>query len=158
TFENLNHDRIENEEQPFANPRKAAAGSLRQLDSKITDNRHLDDFMFGYGEWINAKVQSKHSERLPYLRKKELNTNPELEKQDSIEEVITFINEWTEKRHQLPYEIDGIVVKVNDLALQEELGFTARNPRWAIAYKFPAIEAKTKITDVELSVGRTGVV
>src|SRR5690625_372313 len=158
SFENLNQDRLENDEQPFANPRNAAAGSLRQLDSKITANRHLDVFMFGYGEWINAKVQSTHSERLTYLSELGLKTNPEWEKHDSIEEVITFINEWTEKRHQLPYEIDGIVVKVNDLALQEELGFTARNPRWAIAYKFPAIEAKTKITDVELSVGRTGVV
>src|SRR5690625_5402160 len=85
--------------------------------------------MFGYGEWINAKVQSTHSERLTYLSELGLKTNPEWEKHDSIEEVITFINEWTEKRHQLPYEIDGIVVKVNDLALQEELGFTARNPR-----------------------------
>src|SRR5699024_12558302 len=112
SLENLNQDRIENDEQPSANPRNAAAGSLRQLYSKITANRHLDVFMFGYGEWINAKVQSTHSERLTYLSELGLKTNPEWEKHDSIEEVITFINEWTEKRHQLPYEIDGIVVKV----------------------------------------------
>src|SRR5699024_8213987 len=96
--------------------------------------------------------------RLTYLSELGLKTNPEWEKQDSIEEVLTYIKKWTEKRHDLPYEIDGIVDKVNDLDLQTELGFTARNPRWAIAYKFPAIEAKTTLTDVELSVGRTGVV
>lgn len=158
SFESLNQKRLENEEQLFANPRNAAAGSLRQLNSKITATRHLDVFMFGYGQWEDAKNQATHSERLTYLSKLGLKTNPEWEKQDSIEEVLTYIKNWTEKRHDLPYEIDGIVVKVNDLDLQTELGFTARNPRWAIAYKFPAIEAKTTLTDVELSVGRTGVV
>src|SRR5699024_1362522 len=158
SFESLNQKRLENEEQLFANPRNAAAGSLRQLNSKITATRHLDVFMFGYGQWDNAKNQATHSERLTYLSELGLKTNPEWEKQDSIEEVLTYIKKWTEKRHDLPYEIDGIVVKVNDLDLQTELGFTARNPRWAIAYKFPAIEAKTTLTDVELSVGRTGVV
>ena len=158
SFENLNQSRLENEEQPFANPRNAAAGSLRQLDSQITATRHLDVFMFGYGEWTNAKNQATHSERLTYLSELGLKTNPEWEKHGNIEEVLTYINEWTEKRHDLPYEIDGIVVKVNDFNLQAELGFTARNPRWAIAYKFPAIEAKTTLTDVELNVGRTGVV
>lgn len=158
SFESLNQKRLENEEQLFANPRNAAAGSLRQLNSKITATRHLDVFMFGYGQWEGAKNQATHSERLTYLSELGLKTNPEWEKQDSIEEVLTYIKKWTENRHDLPYEIDGIVVKVNDLDLQTELGFTARNPRWAIAYKFPAIEAKTTLTDVELSVGRTGVV
>lgn len=158
SFENLNQKRLENEEQLFANPRNAAAGSLRQLNSKITATRHLDVFMFGYGQWEDARNQAKHSERLTYLSQLGLKTNSEWEKQDSIEEVLTYIKKWTENRHDLPYEIDGIVVKVNDLDLQTELGFTARNPRWAIAYKFPAIEAKTTLTDVELSVGRTGVV
>lgn len=158
SFEKLNQKRLENEAQPFANPRNAAAGSLRQLDSKITAERHLDVFMFGYGEWENAAFQKTHSDRLTYLSELGIKTNPEWRKLNSIEEVLTYINEWTENRHGLPYEIDGIVVKVNDLELQTELGFTARNPRWAIAYKFPAIEAKTTLTDIELSVGRTGVV
>src|SRR5699024_2568544 len=148
SFESLNQKRLENEEQLFANPRNAAAGSLRQLNSKITATRHLDVFMFGYGQWDNAKNQATHSERLTYLSELGLKTNPEWEKQDSIEEVLTYIKKWTEKRHDLPYEIDGIVVKVNDLDLQTELGFTARNPRLAIAYKFLAIEAKTTLNEI----------
>src|SRR5699024_2082055 len=121
SFENLNQDRLENDEQPFANPRNAAAGSLRQLDSKITANRHLDVFMFEYDEWTNAKVHRTNSERLTYVSKLGLKTNPEWETHDSIEDVITFINEWTDNCHQLPYEIDGIVATGNDLALEEEL-------------------------------------
>lgn len=158
SFENLNDSRLKNEEQLFANPRNAAAGSLRQLDSKVAASRHLDVFMFGYGEWENAKEQETHSERLHYLSVLGFKTNSEWQKFTRIEDVLDYVEEWTEKRHDLPYEIDGIVIKVNNLTLQTELGHTARNPRWAIAYKFPAIEAITTIIDVELSVGRTGVV
>lgn len=158
SFEKLNENRLKNEEQLFANPRNAAAGSLRQLDSKVADSRHLDVFMFGYGEWEANQSHASHSERLTYLSELGFKTNPEWQKFSHIEEVLNYVNYWTENRHELPYEIDGIVIKVNSIALQAELGHTARNPRWAIAYKFPAVEAKTTLTDIELSVGRTGVV
>lgn len=157
-FDELNESRLKNEEALFANPRNAAAGSLRQLDSKIAARRHLDVFMFGYGMWENAKEQATHSERLTYLSKLGFKTNQEWKKFTRIEDVLEYVAYWTEHRHDLPYEIDGIVIKVNHLQLQTDLGHTARNPRWAIAYKFPAIEATTTLTDIELSVGRTGVV
>src|SRR5699024_10048628 len=157
-FDELNESRLKNEEALFANPRNAAAGSLRQLDSKIAAKRHLDVFMFGYGMRENAKEQATHSERLAYLSKLGFKTNQEWKKFTRIEDVLEYVAYWTEHRHDLPYEIDGIVIKVNHLQLQTDLGHTARNPRWAIAYKFPAIEATTTLTDIELSVGRTGVV
>src|SRR5699024_8794812 len=141
----------------FANPRNAAAGSLRQLDPKIAASRNLDLFLFGYGEWQLEQLDT-HSERLKYLSSLGFKINPEWKTCQSIEEVIDYVQYWTEKRPDLPYEIDGIVIKVDNLSQQEALGFTARNPRWATAYKFPAIEATTVIEDVELSVGRTGVV
>lgn len=156
-FERLNEFRAKNEEQLFANPRNAAAGSLRQLDPKIAASRQLDLFIFGYGVWHDDKMKF-HSERLEALERMGLKTNKHWKLCRSIDEVITYVNKWTEERNSLPYEIDGIVIKVNDIEKQEQLGFTARTPRWAIAYKFPAIEAVTTINDVELSVGRTGVV
>ena len=158
SFERLNQTRAQRGEQLFANPRNAAAGSLRQLDSKVAASRHLDVFMFGYGQWNNAKNHKSHSERLTYFKALGFKINPESRKFDNIQAVIDYIHEWTDKRANLSYDIDGIVIKVNDLNTQKELGFTARTPRWAIAYKFPAIEAVTTLSDIELSVGRTGVV
>src|SRR5699024_833047 len=108
-------------------------------------------------EWQLEQLDT-HSERLKYLSSLGFKINPEWKTCQSIEEVIDYVQYWTEKRPDLPYEIDGIVIKVDNLSQQEALGFTARNPRWATAYKFPAIEATTVIEDVELSVGRTGVV
>src|SRR5690606_3741225 len=99
-----------------------------------------------------------HSERLAYLRELGFKTNPETRTFQTIEEVIEFTKEWTVKRNELDYEIDGIVIKVDEIELQEQLGFTARSPRWAMAYKFPAEEAVTKLRGIELSVGRTGVI
>lgn len=157
SFVTLNEVRAKKEEALFANPRNAAAGSLRQLDSKVAASRNLDLFLFSYGEWDVTELRS-HSERLAYLEKLGFHINEHRKSCKSIEDVIDYVNEWTEKRLDLPYEIDGIVIKVDDLAAQEELGFTARTPRWATAYKFPAMEAVTKLLDVELSVGRTGVV
>lgn len=157
SFVKLNEMRKKDGEALFANPRNAAAGSLRQLDPKIAASRNLDIFLFGYGEWEIDEI-SAHSERLQFLSKLGFKINPEWKKCDTIDEVIEYVTYWTENRQNLSYEIDGIVIKVDDLAQQERLGFTARNPRWAIAYKFPATEAVTKIEDVELSVGRTGVV
>lgn len=157
SFLALNEAKLARGEEPFANPRNAAAGSLRQLDPKIAAERNLDVFLYGVGIWEGKELAS-HSERLEYLQELGLKTNPEWRKYETIEEVIEFVNYWTENRPNLDYEIDGIVIKVDNLDQQEELGFTAKSPRWAIAYKFPAEEAVTVLRDIELSVGRTGVI
>ncbi|NBJ69374.1 MULTISPECIES: NAD-dependent DNA ligase LigA [Clostridia] len=157
SFLALNEERKANGEEPFANPRNAAAGSLRQLDPKIAAKRNLDIFLYGVGEWSNSNL-TKHSERLERLKEIGLKTNPEWRKCYSVEEVMEYVEYWTKERPHLHYEIDGIVIKVDDLLQQEELGYTAKSPRWAIAYKFPAEEAVTKLIDIELSVGRTGVI
>jgi DNA ligase (NAD+) len=157
SFHALNEAKEANGEEPFANPRNAAAGSLRQLDPKIAAKRNLDMFSYGVGEWQAGEITS-HSERLNTLKDFGFKVNPEWRKCATIEDVIEFVNYWTNERPNLNYEIDGIVVKVDNLDQQDVLGFTARSPRWAIAYKFPAEEAITKLTDIELSIGRTGVV
>lgn len=157
SFLALNEARTEREEALFANPRNAAAGSLRQLDPKIAASRNLDVFLFGYGRWEQADLQS-HSERLTYLSSLGFKINPTWKRCETIEEVLEFIEAWTDKRDDLSYDIDGIVIKVDDLEQQEELGYRANNPRFATAYKFPAEEAVTTIHDIEWSVGRTGVV
>jgi DNA ligase (NAD+) len=157
SFEKLNKVRQEKDEQLFANPRNAAAGSLRQLDPRIAAERHLDMFTYGYGVWQIPNVNT-HSERLEKLHELGFKINNNWQRCKSIDEVLDFVRKWTDERDQLPYEIDGIVIKVNHITQQEQLGFTARTPRWAIAYKFPAVEAVTTIHDIELSVGRTGVV
>lgn len=157
SFLALNEIKTKNDEEPFANPRNAAAGSLRQLDPKIAAKRNLDIFLYGVGEW-EGREQTSHSERLQYMSEIGLKTNPETKRCETIEEVIEYVNYWTEHRPELAYEIDGIVIKVDDLDQQEELGYTAKSPRWAIAYKFPAEEVVTTLLDIELSVGRTGVV
>ncbi|WP_010651637.1 NAD-dependent DNA ligase LigA [Oceanobacillus massiliensis] len=157
SFLALNEAREKNDEEPFANPRNAAAGSLRQLDPKIAAKRNLDIFLYGVGEWEGNTITS-HSGRLEKLKELGFKTNPEWRKCSSIEEVLEFVSYWTEERPNLSYEIDGIVVKVDDLDQQEELGYTAKSPRWAIAYKFPAEEVVTKLREIELSIGRTGVI
>ncbi|HLR63690.1 MAG TPA: NAD-dependent DNA ligase LigA [Lentibacillus sp.] len=157
SFLKLNEQREKNGDAAFANPRNAAAGSLRQLDPKIAARRNLDIFLYGVGEWESGTLAS-HSERLNYLQELGFKTNPEWMRCSTIDDVINYVKNWEEKRSDLNYEIDGIVVKVDNLAQQEELGFTAKSPRWAIAYKFPAEEVMTILRDIELSVGRTGVV
>lgn len=157
SFLALNEAREKKEEEPFANPRNAAAGSLRQLDPKIAAERNLDVFLYGVGEWENSDLES-HSERLTRLRELGFKTNKEWRKCKDIDEVLEYIAYWTEHRKDLNYEIDGIVIKVDNLEQQDELGFTAKSPRWAIAYKFPAEEAVTTLKEIELSIGRTGVV
>ncbi|RSD22542.1 NAD-dependent DNA ligase LigA [Mesobacillus subterraneus] len=157
SFEALNKGRKEREEEPFANPRNAAAGSLRQLDPKIVASRNLDVFLYGIANVGDTGIRA-HSEGLDYLEKLGFKTNKERRKVDSIEGVIDYVNGWVERRPDLPYDIDGIVIKVDSLDQQEELGTTAKSPRWAIAYKFPAEEVVTTLKDIELSVGRTGVV
>ncbi len=156
-FEKLNKEREERGEALFANPRNSAAGSLRQLDPKIAASRSLDIFIYGIGDLQGESVES-HSEGLALLESLGFKVNPERRVFDSIDDVIAFVNSWTEKRPQLPYEIDGMVIKVDSYAQQQELGFTAKSPRWATAYKFPAEEAVTILEGIEVSVGRTGTV
>ncbi|MED4731475.1 NAD-dependent DNA ligase LigA [Aneurinibacillus migulanus] len=156
-FERLNRERTEREEPLFANPRNAAAGSLRQLDPKIAASRSLDIFLYSMvGE--DVLPVDTHSGALSMLDELGFKVNPERRICDGIDEVISFIEGWQERRSELAYDIDGIVVKVDRLAYQEELGFTAKTPRWAIAYKFPAEEAVTVLRDIEVTVGRTGAV
>ncbi|WNV80430.1 NAD-dependent DNA ligase LigA [Bacillus atrophaeus] len=157
SFEALNEERLKKEEEPFANPRNAAAGSLRQLDPKIAAKRNLDIFVYSIAELDEMGVDTQ-SQGLDFLDEIGFKTNQERKKCGAIDEVIDMIEELQAKRADLPYEIDGIVVKVDSLDQQEELGFTAKSPRWAIAYKFPAEEVVTTLLDIELNVGRTGVI
>ncbi|AVK95352.1 NAD-dependent DNA ligase LigA [Lysinibacillus sphaericus] len=158
SFEKLNAQRAENGEELFANPRNAAAGSLRQLDPKIAASRQLSTFIYAIGGDGEAYGIDGHGEMLDYLEGIGFPSNKERQRCASIEEVVSFIEYWTENRPNLAYEIDGIVIKVDRFAQQDELGYTAKSPRWAIAYKFPAEEVVTTLLDIDLTVGRTGVV
>ncbi|SES25653.1 NAD-dependent DNA ligase LigA [Salisediminibacterium halotolerans] len=157
SFHDLNKRREANGEQVFANPRNAAAGSLRQLDPKIAAKRHLDMFAYAIAATENTAIQS-HEEAINYVSELGFKTNEEIRRFDNIEDVIVFCESWVEKRADLPYEIDGVVIKVNNLSEQDKLGYTAKSPRWATSFKFPAEEVITTLTDIELSVGRTGVI
>lgn len=156
-FEIFNQERERLGESLFANPRNAAAGSLRQLDPKATAQRPLDIFLFGVGQSENLGVKTQ-SEALAYLRHLGLKTNPHSKECRSFAEVLEFVRTWQDKtqRGSLPYDIDGVVVKVNELAVQRSLGATARSPRWAIAYKFPAEQVVTRVVNISVQVGRTG--
>ena len=155
-FKKLNEERVEQQLPPFANPRNAAAGSLRQLDSKITASRPLEIFFYGIGIIENLEFQS-HSELLESLKKWGFRINALIRPAISIEAVLDYYHELSQKRHQLPYDIDGVVVKVDSLLMQRRLGSTSKSPRWAIAYKFKAIQETTIIEAIEIQVGRTGV-
>ncbi|KMY48396.1 NAD-dependent DNA ligase LigA [Peribacillus loiseleuriae] len=157
SFEALNKVKEEQNEEPFANPRNAAAGSLRQLDPKLAAKRKLDIFLYAIANLEDIGVES-HSEGLDLLDRLGFKTNQERKTCASIEEVLEYVESWVERRPNLAYDIDGIVIKVNSLQQQEELGRTAKSPRWSIAYKFPAEEVITTLLNIELSVGRTGVV
>lgn len=157
SFEKLNEAKIQNEELPFANPRNAAAGSLRQLDPKIAAKRNLDIFVYAMTDVGEQDVEA-HSESLDLLDHLGFKTNKERQKCATIEEVLAYIENWQEKRPSLAYDIDGIVIKVDAFEQQVELGTTAKSPRWAIAYKFPAEEVVTTLKNIELTVGRTGVI
>ncbi|MGG5303955.1 DNA ligase [Enterococcus pernyi] len=157
SFVKLNQKNEEEGKPVFANPRNAAAGSLRQLDSKITAKRNLDTFLYTVADFGPMQATTQY-EALEELDKIGFHTNHEKRLCHSIDEVWTFIEEYHEKRKDLPYEIDGIVIKVNDFSLQDQLGFTVKAPRWATAYKFPPEEVETVIEEIEWTVGRTGVV
>jgi DNA ligase (NAD+) len=155
-FKKLNEERLDQELPPFANPRNAAAGSLRQLDPKITATRPLEVFFYGIGVVEDIAFQS-HWELLKSLKNMGFRINPLIRPLIAIKEVLDYYHELSEKRHQLPYDIDGVVVKVDDISLQQRLGATSRSPRWAIAYKFKAIQETTTLEAIEVQVGRTGV-
>ena len=151
----LNEERAKTGEPLFANARNAAAGSIRQLDSAIAASRGLDAFWYYF---VNARDFGirYHSESLNFADKLGFKTNKERRLCHGIEEVIDYIKEYTIKRPDLPYDIDGVVIKVDDMSLYDKLGYTAKTPRWAIAYKFPPEEVITKLTDIIFTVGRTG--
>jgi len=155
-FKNWNLERIDQDLPPFANPRNAAAGSLRQLDSKITASRPLDIFFYGVGVVQDYELDS-HWELLQALKRWGFRINPLIRPQISKNDVLKYYRELSKQRHQLPYDIDGMVVKVDSLSLQQQLGATTRSPRWAIAYKFQAIQETTVLENIEIQVGRTGV-
>lgn len=154
-FRRINKEREEAGEPTFANPRNAAAGSIRQLDSSITARRNLDIFVYGTG-LIQGAEFTTHFETLNALKSWGFKVNPNIRICRNIEAVRKYIDEWGEKREALGYDIDGVVVKVNSLELQDRLGFVARSPRWAIAYKYPATQETTVIKDIIVQVGRTG--
>ncbi|WP_332633299.1 NAD-dependent DNA ligase LigA [Halalkalibacter flavus] len=157
SFEALNELKERAGEEKFANPRNAAAGSLRQLNPKLAAKRNLSIFVYAIGSLEDREIES-HMKGLEYLQELGFRVNQESKHCANIEEVIAYTEEWVEKRADLPYDIDGIVIKVDKLNQQKELGFTAKSPRWATAFKFPAEEVVTKLEDIELSIGRTGVV
>ncbi|HEY4633755.1 MAG TPA: NAD-dependent DNA ligase LigA [Candidatus Limnocylindrales bacterium] len=156
SFEALNARQVEIGGRLFANPRNSAAGSLRQKDPRVTASRDLSIFTYQLGAIEGSPAFTTHAETLEAIASWGLPVNPEIRTMGTLEEVYDFCRHWLEHRHDLAYEIDGVVVKVDDLAVREELGATSKAPRWAIAYKFPPEEKTTKLLDIEVSIGRTG--
>ena len=179
-FKQLNKERLASGEAAFANPRNAAAGSLRQLDSRITAKRPLEIFCYGIGMVTDLEVKlpahragagvlpcssasrpgsrpvTSHWEVLEALKALGFRVNPHIKPRARIEEVLAYYRDLLDRRHEFPYEIDGIVIKVDDLALQKRLGEKSRSPRWALAYKFPATQGTTRVLNIDVQVGRTG--
>ncbi|EKA6056537.1 TPA: NAD-dependent DNA ligase LigA [Vibrio parahaemolyticus] len=157
-FEKLNELARQKGEKVFVNPRNAAAGSLRQLDSRITASRPLSFYAYSVGVVQGADLAASHYERFLQIKSWGLPMCPETKRVDSLADVKTYYQHILQRRDALPYEIDGVVIKIDDIAVQERLGFVARAPRWAIAYKFPAQEEITTLNEVEFQVGRTGAI
>jgi DNA ligase (NAD+) len=155
-FEALNTSLAAEGGRQYVNPRNTAAGSLRQKDAAITASRHLAFWCYQLGEVQGGPELTTHHGTLELLAELGFEVNPEVKQVGSIEDVYAFCRHWQEHRHDLPYEIDGVVVKLDDLALREQLGFTSKAPRWAIAYKFPPEERTTTLLDIQVSIGRTG--
>lgn len=157
SFEKLNEENLQKGEKVFANPRNAASGSLRQLDSSITAKRDLS--MFCYTAILNGiETNNTHFESIMFLKKLGFKVNPNIRVVKNIQEAIEYCKEWENKRFELNYATDGVVIKVNNLSLQQELGFTSRAPKWATAFKFPPEEVNTKLLNIEINVGKTGAV
>lgn len=158
SFEKLNEIRLKENKPLFANPRNAAGGSVRQLDPEVTRERDLAFFAYtGVLDNVDEKIYT-HSQMLEHLKKQGFDVNPNIKICKDIEEAIKYCDDWEEKRHELGYATDGIVIKVNNFAYQDELGFTSRAPKWATAFKFKPEEAVTKLLDIEINVGRTGAI
>jgi DNA ligase (NAD+) len=155
-FAALNARQLELEERLYVNPRNAAAGALRQKDASVTAARKLAMWSYQMGELDGGPTFTCHEATLEYLRDLGFPVNPEIRAVGGIDEVVDYCRYWQQHRHDLDYEIDGVVVKVDDLTLREQLGFTAKAPRWAMAFKFPPEERTTQLQDIKISVGRTG--
>ncbi len=156
SFKKLNEERQARGEPLFVNPRNSGAGSIRQLDPRATASRNLDIFIYGVGHTGNGTLADNHSDALQRVGEMGLKVSPHNVLCDSMEEVEDLYRSWLERRHQLPYQIDGMVVKVDPYQYQDQLGYVGREPRWAIAYKFPAAQAVTQLLDIGVNVGRTG--
>jgi len=156
-FELMNQEKIKNGDSPFANPRNAASGSLKLLDSNLVSKRNLKCFIHSFG-WVEGQEFSSQMDFFDQGSKWGLRINPTNKHCKNLKEVIEYYNYWKEKRETLDYEVDGVVVKVNSFSLQQKLGSTLKSPRWAVAYKFPAHQATTKVLQVEFGVGRTGII
>jgi DNA ligase (NAD+) len=152
----LNEERAAEGLPLFANPRNAAAGSVRQLDPKVTASRQLDIFIYALGWSESKKMPPTHWEIMQYLKSLGFKINPNMAHFNSLDEVKAYYHKWVDQREKLPYDTDGVVIKINSIALQEELGYVGHDPRWAIAYKFPAVQGTTKLLDIGINVGRTG--
>jgi DNA ligase (NAD+) len=155
-FEELNEERVENGQEPFANPRNASAGSVRQLDSRITAQRPLRLYAYAIG-YVEGYEITTQWDSLAYLSALGFAVNPDIRLFDDIEQVLDYCREWMDDRDDLNYEADGVVIKINDLQIQERLGIVGNSPRWAVAFKFPARESTTRLKSIEVNVGRTGV-
>lgn len=156
SFRRLNEERAKERQPLFANPRNAAAGSVRQLDSRITARRNLDIYIYGLGWAEGGKMPDTHWETLEYLKSLTFKINPNTRLVHSLDEAKQYYHDWVKQQEGLPYEADGVVVKVNPISYQEELGHVGREPRWAIAYKFPSTQEITRLISIEINVGRTG--
>ena len=157
-LERINKERIKAGEPIYANTRNLAAGSLRQLDPKVTASRKLDSFIYDIDEISNDQFPITQSGELELLKELGFKTNPHFEVCKNVSEVQAFYEKWTKKRHDLDYQLDGIVIKVNSRKIQEALGYTGKSPRWGVAYKFPAEQVTTILEDITFQVGRTGVI
>jgi len=155
-FKRLNEERVRKGLHPFANPRNAAAGSLRQLDSRVTAERPLDIFVYGLGWAEDGTVPGTHWEIMHWLKSLGFKINPGIARFQDLDGVEEYYCNWRDNRESWPYEVDGVVVKVDSIAFQQELGAAAREPRWAIACKFPAVQGTTRLVDIGVNVGRTG--
>lgn len=155
-FQRLNVEREKLGEPLYANPRNTGAGSVRQLDSKVTASRNMRIWVYSLGDIGESERPSEHSDSLRWLNGMGFRINPENRVCETLEEVVDYYHSWVEKRHDLPYEIDGVVIKVDPFAYQDSLGVVGREPRWAIAFKFPAEQAVTRLLDIGINVGRTG--
>ena len=155
-FEKLNREQLSKFKRPFMNPRNAAAGSLRQLDSSVTASRPLSLFCYGLGEIQGMERPTSHTEAMKIIKQWGGAVCPDTKQLQGVDECLDYLHQLGERRASLPYDIDGVVFKVDDSRLQERLGFVSRAPRWAIAYKFPAQEESTQVLDIQVQVGRTG--